>query len=248
MMQDKQSILIVDDNENLARTMSFVLRRKGFEPACARDGLEAIEQVRARSFDVILMDIKMPRIDGVETLRRIKQVRPETRVVMMTAYSHSEKVQEALAEGALSVVYKPLDLERVIELIEGAVDDDAGVMVMVVDDQEGTCLTLKNILGRRGCSVSIAHSGEEAVAQASEQRYDLFLLDMKLPSMDGLETFNALRQIYPEAQVIVMTGYREEMAERVQEALAACAHTCLYKPLDLENLLAMVEVVSAKAR
>jgi two-component system response regulator HydG len=248
MTRAPQSVLIVDDNENLARTMSFVLRRKGYAPDIALDGGEAIARLEARAFDVVLMDIKMPRVDGVEACRKIKQLRPETLVVMMTAYSHSDKVQQALEQGAHSVVYKPLDLERVITLIEQAVDGDAGVLVMVVDDQEGTRLTLEKILARRGCTVTVASSGEEALELARQRRHDIFLLDMKLPRMDGLQTYLAIKEISPQADVMVMTGYREEMADKVQGALRACAHTCLNKPIDLENLLTIVDDIGEKRR
>ncbi len=85
-MNHKANILIVDDNTSLCKTMSFVLGRKGYAVATARDGPEAIERVKENPFDMIFMDIKMPLMDGVETYRRIKQIRPEAVVMMMTAY------------------------------------------------------------------------------------------------------------------------------------------------------------------
>ena len=119
-MSEKASILVVDDNVSLCKTMSFALGRKGYAVATANDGPEAIAMVEARPFDMIFMDIKMPLMDGVETYRRIKNIRPEAVVMMMTAYAMEELVQEALQEGAYGVVYKPLDMEKVIALIERA--------------------------------------------------------------------------------------------------------------------------------
>jgi DNA-binding NtrC family response regulator len=239
----QRSVLVVDDNESLARTTALVLKRKGFDAHTALDGLQALDLVKERRYDAILMDIKMPTIDGVETYRRIKEVHPDALVVMMTAYSMSEKVQQALEEGAYSVLYKPLDLEKVINLIDKALGAANDAVVMVVDDQESTCTTLKNILSRRGCQVSIAHTGEEALSLVEERAYDLVLLDMKLPTIDGLETYLRIKALRPGTLVIVMTAFREEMAERVRGALDACAFSCLYKPLDVENLLQMVDRV-----
>ena len=113
-MQEKASILITDDNINLCKTMSFVLERKGYAVTTAKDGLEAIKRVKERSFDMIFMDIKMPLMDGVETYRRIKEIRPEAVVMMMTAYSVEDLVQEALREGAYGIIYKPLNIEKVV--------------------------------------------------------------------------------------------------------------------------------------
>jgi two-component system response regulator HydG len=240
-MADNASVLIVDDNESLCRTMSLVLRRKGYETATAKDGIEAIEQAIARHFDVILMDIKMPRLHGVEAFRRIKQHRPDTLVLLMTAYSVDETVQQALAEGAYGVIRKPFDVDRVIGLIESARKAATKAVILLVDDQAGACTTFKNILARRGCEVTIAHSGEEAVELARQQVHDIVFIDMKLPAMDGFQTYLAIKQVNPRAVVIVMTAYREEMAQRVREALDACAYTCLYKPLDMEHVLMMVD-------
>ena len=85
-MSQKGSVLVVDDNISLGRTMSFVLKRKGYEVITAKDGPEAIELVKERPFNIILMDIKMPILDGVETYRRIKKIRGDAIAIMMTAY------------------------------------------------------------------------------------------------------------------------------------------------------------------
>jgi two-component system response regulator HydG len=119
-MDEKVSILIVDDNISQCKTMSFVLKRKGYAVAIAGDGLEALERVKESSFDMIFMDVRMPTIDGVEVYRRIKRIKPEAVVVMMTAYAVEDLVQEALQEGAYGIVYKPLDLEVVTAFIKEA--------------------------------------------------------------------------------------------------------------------------------
>ena len=119
LMSTRARVLIVDDNEGLARTAAFVLRRKGHAADTARDGHEALRKVRATAFDVIFMDIKMPLMDGVETYRRIKRITTcEPVVIMMTAYAVEGLVQQALEEGARTILYKPLDLDRVLALVD----------------------------------------------------------------------------------------------------------------------------------
>ena len=113
-------ILIVDDNVSLTRTMSLVLGRKGYAVTTAKDGPQAISRVKEIPFDMIFMDIKMPHMDGVETYRRIKKIGTEAVVMMMTAYAVEDLVQEALQEGAYGIVYKPLDIERMVDVIEEA--------------------------------------------------------------------------------------------------------------------------------
>jgi DNA-binding NtrC family response regulator len=242
-MVEKARILIVDDNTSLCKTMSFVLSRQGYAVATAKDGPEAIKKVKESPFDVIFMDIKMPLMNGVETHRRIKEIRPEAVVMMMTAYAVEDLVQQALEEGAYGIIYKPLDIERVVATVEEAREAKEGALVLVVDDDPATCTTLRNILTRKSYLVGSVHSGEEAIALAQEKAYDIIFIDMKLPTINGLETYLAIREINPQAVTIMITAYRQEMGELVEAALQNHAYTCLYKPLDMEKLLGLVDEI-----
>jgi DNA-binding NtrC family response regulator len=242
-MEDKASILIVDDNVSLCRTLSLVLGRQGYAVNTAKDGLEALVKVQESPFDMIFMDIKMPLMDGVETYRRIKKIRPEAVVMMMTAYAVEDLVQQALEEGAYGIVYKPLDIGKVVAVIEEAKEAQEGVLVLVVDDDPGTCITLKNILIKKGYEVGIAYTGEEAITMARERAYDIIFVDMKLPTITGLETYLAIRRINPEVVAIMMTAYRQGMSDLVEEALRSDVYTCLYKPLEMEEVLKLVDEI-----
>ncbi len=113
---DNKSILLVDDNTNLTKTMTFVLKRKGYFVTTAKNGLEAVNKVKEQFFKLIFMDIKMPHMNGVEAYKRIKKISPETTVMMMTAYAVEDLVEEAIQEGASGIIYKPLDLDNVVSL------------------------------------------------------------------------------------------------------------------------------------
>ena len=114
----KTNILIVDDNVGLAETLSFILGIKGYGTGIAKNGNEAVEKVKNKFFNIIFMDIKMPLMNGVEAFREIKKISPSSIVFMMTAYGVEELIQESLEEGAYDIIYKPLDIERALALIE----------------------------------------------------------------------------------------------------------------------------------
>ena len=114
----KINILIVDDNLGIAETLSFILEIKGYGTSMAKDGNEAVEKVKNKFFDIIFMDIKMPLMKGVEAYKEIKKINPISIVFMMTAYGVEELIQESLDEGAHDILYKPLDIERALTLIE----------------------------------------------------------------------------------------------------------------------------------
>ena len=116
-MRGKASILVVDDELEMRLTLSDILEARGYRVACAQDGFQAIARARETAFDVVLMDIRMPEMDGVETFRRLKEVSPRSLVVMMTAYAVEGLIADALREGAYGVMYKPLDVDRLIEIV-----------------------------------------------------------------------------------------------------------------------------------
>ena len=244
----KARVLIVDDDIGQCRTMSLVLKRRGYDVVTASGGPEAIQLVKGSPFDVIFLDIKMPVMDGVETYRRIKGISPDAVVVMMTGYAVEDLVQEALQEGAYAVLYKPLDMEKVVALVEEARRAKRGTLVLIVDDDLGTCVTLRKILVGKGYEVGTARSGEAAVAMAKERRYEIILIDMKLPTINGLETYLAIKEINPEVVALMMTAYRQEMEELVEEALNNNAYACLHKPLDMEITLKLLEEIRERKR
>jgi DNA-binding NtrC family response regulator len=243
MSAESTSILLVDDNKNLTKSMSFILTRKGYSVETANDGFEAIDIVKERTFDIILMDIKMPHLDGVETYKRIKKIDPDAVVMMMTAYSVEEMIEEALQEGAFGIMYKPLNIEHLLDVVDKIQSKKEGGLILIVEDDKGTRLTLKSILARQGYKVAICANGDEALLAASENDFDILLIDMKLPTINGLETYLAIKKIKPEVIAVMMTGYRQEVAELVQEALDHSAYTCLYKPLVMPQVLQLLEEI-----
>ena len=122
-MAGQASILIVDDDPSLTRTTSLILAHKGYVVTTARNGAEAIEKTQETAFDLTFIDIKMPGIDGVETLRRVRRLRPAATVVMMTAYAMDDQVQETLQERAHGILYKPFDIADVLEFVKRAIID-----------------------------------------------------------------------------------------------------------------------------
>jgi len=247
-MKEKASILIVDDNMSQCKTMSFILKRKGYNVATADNGPEAIAIVKKSPFNIIFMDIKMPLMNGVETYKKIKKIRPEARVIMMTAYAVEDLIQEALKEGAYGIIYKPLDIPKVLAIVEKASKNKQGALVLVVDDEPITCTTLKSMLIEKDFKVAIAYTGEEAVATAKKKAFDIIFIDMKLPTLNGLETYLAIKKVNPEAVAVLMTGFRQEVADLVKEALNSNAYTCLYKPLNMSELLRLTSEILEKKR
>ena len=237
-MTEKIRVLIVDDDVGILETLSDILEAEGYEVATAESGSKAIEQSKETPFDVALIDIVMPVMNGVQIFREIKKINPQIRAILMTGYAVNDLANEAFAEGAWKVLYKPLDLKQLMELLRTAKKDP---IILVIDDDLEFCHTMKDILEDKGHRVFIAGDGEEALDLACKTSYDILLIDMKLPTINGLETYLAIRQFNPKAAAIMMTAYREETRDLVQEALDKNAIVCLYKPFAPEDMLNLIE-------
>jgi two-component system response regulator HydG len=238
-MFQKLRILVVDDNEEFCQNVADILELKNYEVVSAYDGFKALELVKRDGFALVLMDIKMPVMDGVETFKKVKEIAPDTPVIMVTAYAVEELIKEALRQGAFGSLQKPLDFDQLLELIALATDE--GALILVADDDENLCATLKDTLSNKGYRVSVAYGGNTAVEQARKNNFDILLIDMKLPVLNGLETYLAIREFRPDAVAIIITGYKQEMSELVQQALQKCAYTCLEKPIDMDELISLLE-------
>jgi two-component system, NtrC family, response regulator HydG len=242
-MTDTMSILIVDDDVSMSKTMAMVLKRKGYNVTVADSGFDAIGMVKEKPYDMIFMDVKMPGMDGVETFERIQQIRPDAVVMMMTAFAVEELVQKALNEGAYGIIYKPLDIDKIIVSIDDVRRRKEGMLIMVVDDDPGTTATLRSILMKKGHRVGIATTGEEALVMAQKKAYDIIFIDMKLPTIDGLVTYLGLKKVDPGIIAVLITAYKEETAPLIERALAESAHSVLFKPFDMEALLKVVDEI-----
>ncbi len=235
----KTNVLVVDDLKSIRLTLGGILEDEGYNVVLAEDGYQAIEMAKQTPFDLVFMDIKMPGINGVQTFREIKKINPQAVVIMMTAYSVEDLVREALEEGAYAVVYKPFDIEKIVSIIESALQK---TLILVVDDSFTDRESLKTILEERGYSVVTAATGGEALARVREKRFDIIFLDVKLPDIDGVEFFEQVKTIDPEVAVIMMTGYSE--TELMQRVVSHGAYTCIYKPFNVDRVVSLVGELS----
>jgi len=120
MPNPRKSILVVDDDIGMAETLTDILQANQYEVAIAHSGDAAVTMARRRTYDLVLMDIQMPGLNGVQALTAIKAEGLATHVIMVTAYTRDELVKEAEKRSGFPVLPKPLDLERVLSLATSA--------------------------------------------------------------------------------------------------------------------------------
>jgi two-component system response regulator PilR (NtrC family) len=114
------SILVVDDEPGIRESLKIMLKREGYEVSGAADGREAINLFKEKKYDVVLADIKMPKVDGFGVLTRIKEISPETSVIMITAFASFESAVKSMKEGAYDYIAKPFDIKEVKLTVKNA--------------------------------------------------------------------------------------------------------------------------------
>jgi len=115
-------ILVIDDERSIRNTLKDILGFEGYAVEVAENGLLGLEMVKSTDFDIILCDIKMPEMDGIEVLEKIMELKPETTVVMISGHGNIDTAVEAIKKGAFDFIVKPLDLNRLLITIRNAGD------------------------------------------------------------------------------------------------------------------------------
>ncbi len=238
-MSSKQKILVIDDNEEFCQNVADILEQEEYTVVTAYGGFEGLELVMHDRFGLVLMDVRMPVMDGVQTFKKVKEIVPDTPVIMVTAYAVEDLLREALREGAFGVLKKPVDFDKLITLIERATPD--GDTILVVDADEVTCSNMEEVLSAKGYRVCVAYDGDIAVEKARENNFDIMLIDVKLNAVNGLETYLSIRDFRPEAVVIIITDYAQETKNLVQQVLQGTVYTCLEKPINMDELIVLLE-------
>jgi len=242
-MTGKQRILVVDDDRRMVKTICDILRVKGHDPEPAYSGEEAVERVQGGCFDCVLMDIKMPGINGVDALKMIKGISPRLPVVLMSAYATEQQAEEASRQGAFAVLTKPVDVQMVLSFLALLRKEES---ILVVDDDPVFCGTLKEILQARGYRVETESDPDRVMGHMEAQYELLVILDLKLGGTDGVDVLKDIRARYPTKPVVLVTGYRGEAASSIEQGMRIGAYTCFYKPLEAEKLVGVVEEISRR--
>ncbi len=115
-------ILIVDDEKSIRRTLREILEFEKYEVEEATDGMECLVKLKRSQYDVLIMDIKMPKMDGMEALERVRLLAPDTPVVMISGHANIDTAVEAVKKGAFDFISKPPDLNRLLITIRNAMD------------------------------------------------------------------------------------------------------------------------------
>ena len=255
-------VLIVDDVADNRAVLSCRFVEHGFEIVEADCGAEALRLVQEQTFDVMLLDVMLPDMNGTAVLRRIRERFSASLlpVIMLTPNSQADDVIEAMKIGANDYVMKPVDfsiaLARVnnqvarrraeLELrnVKGSLGNAMAkpderelpaAKLLIVDDIADNRTMLSRRFAKRGFEIVEADCGAEALRLVQEQTFDVVLLDVMMPDMDGMDVLRRLRKKFSASLLPVIMVTAKTQSEDIVEALKIGANDYVTKPIDLSH-------------
>jgi len=240
-------VLIMEDDESARIMLARVIKKEGFTVFTAENGRVGLEIFRNENPLIVVSDLKMPEMSGLEALKEIKKISPRAQFILMTAFGEVDTAIEALREGALDYIKKPIDLDVLTLAIGRAkekIEDEDKLyqffpQILLVEDDEMARERLTGILQKENWKVIAAADGKEALEIFMQEKIDILLTDIKMPRLDGLEALHEMRTLSNDFEAIIMTGYGDEAS--AIKAMHEGAMNFLKKPIDLENLSVLIE-------
>jgi DNA-binding NtrC family response regulator len=232
-------ILLVDDELPILTTLAANLELDDFEVTTAPNGQVALEVFRRERFDLVLTDVRMPGMNGVDLFREIRRIRAECPVVLMTAFALEGLVHDAIVEGVFTVLPKPFEVERVAASLNRAA---RAPIVLVVDGNAALGRALADGLRASNLRVEHAPDADRAISTIRGGTVDVCVVDMHLAGSDAPALMERIRGLDATIVQIALAGH--EASVLVRQAAARGSFACLEKPVDPQ---ALVEVI-ARAR
>jgi signal transduction histidine kinase/CheY-like chemotaxis protein len=266
-----KKVLLVDDNKHWHTILGTLLKSFEIQVDHAYSGEEALEKVCRKKYDLILMDWKMPGMDGIETARKIKDVCskcPENcngnktvMIIMVSAYREDRIIEEAKKAGINIYLEKPINpyfLNHILYKIfaqhediryspktkkqqeEYDISEIKPANILLVEDNKINQDIITGLLENSEIKVDIANDGKEAVElfKADPSKYDLILMDIQMPVMDGFEATRQIREIDRDIPIIALSA--NAMKEDMEKSLKAGMNAHLNKPIDVNEFYSVL--------
>lgn len=216
-------LLIVDDEKGLCDYLKDFFSPKGYKVFTATTAKTALSLIEKESPELVLLDVNMPDMNGLEILRLIKKTSPQIKVIMITISDDSDTREKAKTLGADEFIRKPFTTDYLEDVVILKVNEitraKEPARILIVDDEEGIRATLQEFLTKRFvCEIDQADNGEEALKLLKQNKFDLIFLDIKMPGINGMEVIKEKKKFAYKPVIWVITRFdSEEIAHKVIE-------------------------------
>jgi diguanylate cyclase (GGDEF)-like protein/PAS domain S-box-containing protein len=241
----KNTILVVDDEEELLTSLQRPLQTK-YRVLTTTRSTEVMNILCFEKTDVILLDIRMPGMTGIELLKEIKFMYPHIPVLIMTGHGDENDTITTLKYGASGYIKKPIDLyflfneiERVLSGGDTIISNEAPPKILLIDDEPEFLKSITRALSSHPYVLDTATAVEEAIEKLESDKFDIVMVDIKLHGINGLEFIENLEKKYDDIVTIVITGNSSQ--ELAINAIKHGVFDYIRKPVDIKDLVSAIE-------
>jgi len=257
-------ILVMEDENSVAQGLQMILREEGYGVDLAMTGQGALDTLSHKDFDLLVADLRLPDMDGMDVIKQVKDDNPETEVIVITGYANVPSAIEAMKTGVVDYISKPFTEEefiksvgkalkerketfseeyresKIVNEIDETTKDESHIQpqILVMEDEPSVAQGLEMILREEGYGVELAMTGQNALDTLSHKGFDLLVADLRLPDMDGMDVVKQVKEQKPETKIIAMTGYSSVFS--AVDVRKAGVSDYLSKPFTEEEFLATV--------
>ena len=243
-------VLIVDDEEGICRHLKNELQKEGHEVDYTISSSRVLEKLKdaekgKNAYQLLLLDIKMPKVSGLELLKQIREVYIDLDIIIITGHGDEDTAIEAIQLGAVDYLLKPISLQALYTTTfrlqqKGSRERKEFLVprILVVDDERELCVRIKRELEKEGYQVATAYDGVEALEYFKNTHVDVIISDIRMPRMDGLELLEKCKEITDNFIPIVITGFGDH--EKAIASLRLGAFDYLRKPISIEKLVTSI--------
>ncbi|MBF0544521.1 MAG: response regulator [Candidatus Riflebacteria bacterium] len=240
-----KTVLIVDDDRIIRIQLERELKRCFSRVLTSSNAEDALTTFSKERIDLLLLDVQLPDIDGLDLLSQVKVINPNCEVIVISS-SGSDVAVRALVRGAIDYLEKPIDMENLSASIGRAQEKIAtreGIpyqhIIMIIDDDKDIVARLSELLKKEGYQTFEAYSGDKGLELLAKQKVDVVITDVHMENMDGIEFLRQAKKFYQDVEVIMTTGQAD--TDFAVKSLREGAIDYLRKPLDIDELLAAIE-------
>jgi len=246
-----RTVLVVDDDKVIREQLEKELKRNFFNTVLSSDGKTALERLSRDKVDILILDVRLPGMDGLEVLDKAKEINSDCEVIVVTGFGTREIAVQSLRKGAIDYIEKPLEMDDLFAALGRAQEKLAEReelsyenTLLVIDDEEVIVKRLKKFLEKEGYVVFAAYNGKEGLSVIENNKIDVIITDIKMGDMDGIEVIKRAKHLYRDIEGIVVTGHKDQ--ELTIRSLRAGATDYITKPINLDELLFSIKKATEK--
>jgi DNA-binding NtrC family response regulator len=234
-------VLVVDDDKDFAESMGELIELEGHQTVLAYNGAEALKIFKQNNIDIILVDFKMPGLNGIETLVEIRKLNPAIPVVMMTAYANTKLIKDARRYGAIEVLNKPFDINKLMQIFSSIKNIHN---ILLLDDDEDFADSLSIALLNQGYKAYVAYNTEQAVKYISENDIHLLILDIRINGQTGIDVWRSMREKHHDIPTIFISGYTDQFFNQIEDIMLLSHIEIMKKPFAPDELIKKIDNIN----